>query len=253
MSPELVADVGNSRIKWGRCSQGTVIETVSLPPDDPLSWEQQFQIWHLVGRHNWAVAGVHPDRLGRLVSWLERRAKQVTTLTSWQQVPLRLSIDFPSQVGMDRLLNAVAAKHRVQREISIFSIDAGSAVTVDWIDESGVFRGGAIFPGFGLMAQALHAYTAQLPQIGVPPPPNPTLPGTNTRSAIEVGVFWAVAGGIRALIRQFVGHKLSGRRDYEVFLTGGDAALLATVLETSIYLWPEMTLEGIRLAAEALP
>jgi type III pantothenate kinase len=230
-----------------------VIETVSLPPDAPLSWEQKFQIWGLAGRQTWAVSGVHPDRLGRLVSWLERRAKQVTTLTSWQQLPLRLSVDFPSQVGMDRLLNAVAAKDRVQREVSLFLIDAGSAVTVDWVDESGTFRGGAILPGFALMAQALHAYTAQLPQIGVPPPANPTLPGTNTRSAIEAGVFWAVAGGIRALVRQFVGNKLSGHREYEVFLTGGDAPLLATVLETSIYLWPEMTLEGVRLAAEALP
>ena len=174
------------------------------------------------------------------------------TLASWQQLPLNLAVDFPSQVGMDRLLNAVAAKHRVQREVPIIIIDAGSAVTVDWVDETGAFRGGAILPGFALMAQALHTYTALLPQVGVPPPVNPALPGTNTKAAIEAGIFWAVAGGIRALIRQFVGLRSTGRHP-EVFLTGGDAHLLATVLETTISLWPEMTLEGIRLAAEALP
>src|SRR5712692_3768375 len=170
MIPSLVADVGNSRIKWGRCPRGAVIETVSLPPDDHLSWDQQYLIWGLSSRQTWAISGVHPERLERLVGWLKRRAGQVMTLASWQQLPLNLAVDFPSQVGMDRLLNAVAAKHRVQREVPIIIIDAGSAVTVDWVDETGAFRGGAIFPGFALMAQALHTYTALLPQVGVPPP-----------------------------------------------------------------------------------
>jgi hypothetical protein len=38
----------------------------------------------------------------------------------------------------------------------------------------------------------------------------------------------------------------------EVFLTGGDAPLLQTGLQGDLQLWPNMTLEGIRLAAEAL-
>jgi type III pantothenate kinase len=153
---------------------------------------------------------------------------------------------------MDRLLNAVAAKSRIQREAPIILVDAGSAVTVDWVDETGTFRGGAIFPGFALMAKALHDYTAQLPDIGVPARPARALPGTNTREAIEAGVFWAVAGGVQALIRQLEAAERAGPRP-AVFLTGGDASLLAEVLESSVHIWPEMTLEGIRLAAEALP
>ena len=65
------------------------------------------------------------------------------------------------------------------------------------------------------------------------------------------GIFWAVAGGIRALLRQYLARGSTGRH-IEVFLTGGDGPLLASVLETGITLWPEMTLEGVRLAAEAL-
>jgi type III pantothenate kinase len=261
-----VADVGNSRIKWGRCGPERVEEVASLPAEDASAWERKIQEWPFVGLP-WAVSGVHPERVGRLTAWLQQRGQIVIALTSWLQLPLRISVDFPSQVGMDRLLNAVAAKHRVQREVPIVIIDAGSAVTVDWVDDTGAFRGGAIFPGFGLMAKALHTYTAQLPEIDVPPPANPPLPGANTRAAIEAGVFWAAAGGVRALIRQFIGLPSPGRRVLrrqfvglpsigpppEVFLTGGDANVLAAVLETGICLWPEMTLEGIRLTAESLP
>jgi pantothenate kinase type III len=77
---------------------------------------------------------------------------------------------------------------------------------------------------------------------------------------MQAGVFWAVAGGIKALVRQ-----LASQADTLVdpsntgpppgppalFLTGGDARLLAPVMDTSMTLWPEMTLEGIRLSAEA--
>ena len=117
---------------------------------------------------------------------------------------------------------------------------------------AGAFAGGAIVPGLRLMAKALHDYTALLPLVelsmaegGATPP----LPGTTTTSAIEAGIFWAVGGGVEAILREY-------RRTYgpsvEMFLTGGDAAALHPVLP-SAHLWPAMTLEGIRLSAEAMP
>jgi type III pantothenate kinase len=252
MKPDFVADVGNSRIKWGRCTADRVEEYVSLPAENTSAWTKQVQAWNLQPGSAWAVSGVDPKRLRRLAIWLRKERQTVKTLTSWQQLPIRVDVDYPSKVGMDRLLNAVAARQHVQREISLFIIDAGSAVTVDWVDATGTFRGGAIFPGFALMAKALHDYTALLPEVSVSQRANLEVPGTNTRSAIEAGVFWAVAGAIRALLRQFTGRAGADRRR-AIFLTGGDGPLLAAVLESSHELWPEMTLEGIRLAAEALP
>ncbi len=128
-------------------------------------------------------------------------------------------------------------------------VDAGSAVTVDWLDEEGTFRGGAILPGLRLMIQALHDYTALLPLIAAPRSV-PRVPGSGTAEAMEAGVFWAVAGGVRALVEQM---SPATAALPEVFLTGGDGALLQPVLGNRVRAWPEMTLEGIRLAAEALP
>ena len=60
MTPDVVADVGNSRIKWGRCGDGAVRDTCSLPPEEPVGWEQQRQRWGLGGDCQWVVTGVHP-------------------------------------------------------------------------------------------------------------------------------------------------------------------------------------------------
>src|SRR5207248_764001 len=155
----------------------------------------------------------------------------------------------PDSVGIDRLLNAVAAARRVRPGTAAVLVDAGSAVTVDWLDGSGAFAGGAIFPGLRLMTQALHDYTALLPLVKIERA-NPPVPATSTRVAIETGVFWAVAGGIEALVARLAAG-FSGTT--EVFLTGGDAPLLAKALNPNVQLWPHMTLEGIRIAAEALP
>ena len=69
---------------------------------------------------------------------------------------------------------------------------------------------------------------------------------------MEAGIYWAVAGGIKALIRHLKGRAQDARHSV-VFLTGGDAGRLLPVMDSDVIFWPEMTLEGIRLAAEALP
>jgi len=249
MKPALVADVGNSRIKWGRCLDGQVVDAVSLPPDDPQAWQRQIQLWNLAEANFWAIAGVHPQRRDRLAKWLRQRGEQVQVVSSWQQLPLRVLVERPECVGIDRLLNAVAASRRVRRGRAAVLVDAGSAVTVDWLDESSAFAGGAIFPGIQLMARALHDHTALLPLVKVERS-TPSLPGTSTVAAIEAGVFWAAAGGIQALVARLA---TAANVTAELFLTGGDGPLLAKALDQDFHLWPNMTLEGIRIAAEAMP
>ena len=81
-------------------------------------------------------------------------------------------------------------------------VDAGSAVTVDYVDERGVFRGGAILPGLRLMAQALHDYTALLPVVTIDG--EAAMPGATTTEAIKAGVFAAVLGGVERLVFHLV-------------------------------------------------
>jgi type III pantothenate kinase len=246
--PDLVADVGNTRIKWGLCGPGEILDSASLAPDDPEAWQAQLERWHLEERLCWAVAGVHPKRCESLAEWARQRGDGVRVIAGWQQLPLRVLLPEPQKAGIDRLLDAVAANHLRSPGMPAVLIDAGSAVTVDWLDESGAFAGGAILPGLRVMAAALHDYTALLPLVEVREP-NPALPGASTRAAMEAGIFWAVAGGIRALAAEMAARSAVAP---ELFLTGGDGPLLHARLPGA-RLWPHMTLEGIRLTAESLP
>jgi type III pantothenate kinase len=257
MKPDVFVDVGNTRVKWGRCLEGALADRASLPPDDPAAWQQQLAAWHLDGPLVWAVSGVHPARRDRLADWLRQRGDTVRVLALPEHLPLRVEVEQPERVGIDRLLNAVAANSRRKADTPAVVIDAGSAVTVDRVDRAGAFRGGAIFPGFRLMSQSLHDYTALLPLVA-PPTQYPTVPATSTVTAIQAGIFHAVLGGILSLIQELTHHP-NRKTVPHVFLTGGDQIPLVWPLkarlpdELFLDVWPDMTLEGVRLAAEALP
>jgi type III pantothenate kinase len=247
MKPHVVVDVGNSRIKWGRCSPDAVVETVSLPPDDPAAWQQQCERWGLASPSQWVLAAVQPARFAQLAEWLRQQGEQIRVISDPRELPLRTLLAEPEKAGIDRLLDAVAANRRRKAGRAAVIVDAGSAVTVDWLDETGAFAGGAILPGLRLMAQALHDYTALLPLIE-PPRDVPPLPGEATIPAMEAGVFWAVAGGVKAMIDLY---QTQATKPLEVFVTGGDAPLLHRVFLKAV-LWPAMTLEGLRWTAENL-
>ncbi len=236
----IVVDVGNTRIKWGLCSSAQVWSIAPLPLDDADSWDKQWREWKLQREQPWFVSGVHPRRRDALVAWLRERSDSVHVLAGAKQLPLQVEVEHPDKVGIDRLLNAVAANRRRQENVAAILIDAGSAVTVDYVDGQGVFRGGAIFPGFPLMTKALHDYTALLPLVEIDDAV--VLPGTSTAQAIQAGIFHAVAGGIARLIAEYQ-HRYPAA--FETFLTGGDAKALVGRLHHPAHLWPEMTLEGI--------
>ena len=112
-----------------------------------------------------------------------------------------------------------------------------------FVDQRGIFRGGAILPGFRLMAQSLNQFTAQLPVINewmtVSEPP-----GRDTAAAICVGIQYAIGGGIDRIIDSYRRQEPTLR----VFLTGGDASRVSlnTLAEDA---GPYLALDGLRLVA----
>ncbi len=267
MTPDVVVDVGNTRVKWGLCSPNAVTlrAYTSLPAEDGDAWRRQVESWGLPSPATWVVSGVHPARRDRLADWLRRRGDHVRVIDAPEQLPLRVLLDEPQKVGIDRLLSAVGVNyHRgwlerlpdADQGVPAVIISAGTAVTVDLVDGSGAFRGGAILPGFHMMARALHEQTALLPLIDpFEGPVFPQLPGTSTGAALRAGVFWAVAGGVRALVEQYA---RDAGRPLDVWITGGDYFRLAPALAGLACVGgaiaaADLALLGLRLTAEALP
>lgn len=249
MTPDVVVDVGNSRIKWGRVAGGGVAEMASLAHGDTAGWDRQSGAWGLSAECRWAVAGVNPPATATFRQWA---AGAVTEILDYRSVPLALDVDEPGRVGLDRLLGALAARTLVPSGPPVVTVDVGTAVTINFVDAAGVFRGGAIFPGPRLMARALGANTARLPDIDLTEIPSVDPLGRNTSAAIRAGVWAAVCGGIEKLVREY---RPFGSWPWVVLTGGGLGA--DTVFDfrdpVSVMGVPHLNLEGIRLAAEALP
>ncbi len=114
-------------------------------------------------------------------------------------LPIPTFLEEPSKVGTDRIVAAAAAYDVVEDAVVV--ADFGTAVTIDLVDEHGVFQGGVICPGFEISAQALKDNTAQLPKVTVHRPETPF--GKNTADAINCGLYYSIIGAMEEIIRRY--------------------------------------------------
>lgn len=258
MTRHIVVDIGNSRIKFG-CQVNDPFdefdewELARLPAGDSAAWESQLRQWGVTRVAGWEVASVHPERLAELRAWIAGRNEPVRVVNHFAQIPLKLSVEHPERVGLDRLLNALAASCSTPMNSPIAIIDVGTAVTIDWLDEFHVFQGGAILPGPRLMFDSLHRHTARLPLVETHAVPAVELPGKQTRHAMEAGVMAAQLGAAEYLVREYA--RTAGNPPW-VILTGGALGALADYKFPGVdhcRTDPLLTLRGIQLAAMTIP
>lgn len=270
----LVLDIGNSMVKGG-LFDGEALRHVfhldALPADDPS--EGATAAWMRALRH--AMDGADVDRVGissvvpdtLLVA--EEAARRLTgapihTVHTGMRLPFALAYETPQTLGTDRLAAAAAAWLRYgagsgapgsadepdQGAQSVIAIDAGTAVTYEVIDRSGVYRGGAIAAGPVLMQRALRTGTAQLPTIPLTFPDD--VIGRSTREAMQSGLMWSFVDSVQGMVA-----RLSARLDDTpvVVVTGGWGDLLHQHLDAADYIEPHLVLYGVRdlLALNALP
>jgi type III pantothenate kinase len=255
----LAIDVGNSRTKFGlfyiadladksqlpECRDAVAVAHGSSVPWQTLrEWGRQGEQWAAI------VAGTNPPAIARLCGeWQAAPWPVPVAVEAGRQLPIRIDVDVPEKVGLDRLLNAVAANHIRPEQTPVVIVDTGTAVTVDYVSAAGEFGGGAILPGVDLSALALHQYTALLPRIPavelMGDVPDPV--GRNTRDAIRSGLFWGHVGAIQELVERI------GERSLEppmVLLTGGAAALLAPCLRVEARWEAHLPLKGLAVASQ---
>jgi len=152
-------------------------------------------------------------------------------------------IDRPSDVGADRLVNAVAAWQRYHTPLIV--IDFGTATTFDVVDNEGDYVGGVIAPGVNLSLEALHRAAAKLPNVTVVRPIRVT--GKDTVQAMQSGIYYGYVGlieGITSRIKEEAGIPM------RVIATGGLAPLFAKATTVINALEPDLIIEGLRLIYE---
>ncbi len=152
---------------------------------------------------------------------------------------MKIIMDRPSEVGADRLVNAVAAHKLFGGPLVV--LDFGTATTFDVIDEEGNYLGGVIAPGVNLSIKALHMAAAQLPMVAIEAPRN--VIGKNTVEAMQSGVYWGYVAMIEGLLARI--RKQQGIDHMKVVATGGLAPLFTKAVDEIEHLHGDLTMLGL--------
>jgi len=155
--------------------------------------------------------------------------------------PMDLSVKESSRVGADRVLSAAAAYAVVEDAVVV--ADFGTAVTIDLVDERGIFLGGVICPGFEISAKTLQENTAQLPKVKVTKPKTPY--GRNTTEAINCGLYYSAIATLQEVIRRYA-EKIG--RWPQTIITGAAAELIKDDCNFIDSYVPDLVVKGIALA-----
>jgi len=144
-------------------------------------------------------------------------------------------------VGTDRVVNAAAAFAVVEDACII--ADFGTAITIDLVDEEGVFQGGVIAPGFGICSAGLAQGTAKLPQVQVTMPRDTV--GASTEEAINAGLFYQATGLLRTITEKYA--EQIGRWP-QTIVTGGASELIRKECDFIDSWIDNLTVRGIVIA-----
>jgi type III pantothenate kinase len=149
-----------------------------------------------------------------------------------------------SKLGNDRFAACAAARELYPTE-NVIIVDAGTAVTLGFLTESGEFMGGIIAPGPGICAECLSAKTASLPFVGVNAPVS--LLGVDTEESIRSGIFYGFIEMVDGLVRKM---KRELKINARVLASGGWSGILAEYSKTVDDAEPFLVLIGLRVIYE---
>jgi type III pantothenate kinase len=160
---------------------------------------------------------------------------------------ITLAVDEPLTVGADRIMNTLAASRLFKSDTIV--VDFGTATTFDCITGDGRFIGGVIMPGIRTASDDLIRKTAKLPATELTPPPH--VIGKRTEDCIRAGVLWGTADAVDGLVGR-IRAEWPGTGKPKAIATGGLASLVAPLSKTIESVHPDLTLVGLRFAAQAL-
>lgn len=233
----LFIDSGNTRLKWCIDDKSRTLASGagSLEEDSPLS-----SVGDLIRQvRSIAISTVASE--DRRVHLLDSLAKlcpaQVTFYWSEQtRNGLVNAYQDVSRMGADRWHAMYGAW--LDHKKGFVVVDAGSAVTVDYVDSLGQHLGGYILPGLQMMLRSLRSDAARIwfdPEQGLA-----TDPGRSTGECVNHGLAWlsgAMIDRVNADARKYL---LS-----DVLVTGGDASRLIGLGLSGVHK-PDLVLSGLR-------
>jgi type III pantothenate kinase len=242
----LLLDVGNSRLKWGILDDGEIHRTGHISQekirDQGLS----------------ALTSKLPRRVDVVRASNVAGASFATRLSGVVGLHCNADIHFarsekrgwgvtnsygrPRLLGVDRWVAMIGAWADAQSACLI--VDAGTAVTLDAIDDDGMHLGGQIIPGVETMLDSLSSATSDIPHVKAPAKISSgdlKMFGHSTATAVQEGAQNAIVGAIDRAFRTLQ----SNAYEPTIILTGGGASRILGALEATPAHRPNLTLQGL--------
>lgn len=198
----------------------------------------------------WSVCSVNQSRQQRLRDIIAAdRPNDQFYLIEPDDVDLETNVQSRTQLGRDRLVAAWMAVQLTEHSGPLIVIDAGTAVTVDLVDQDLVFQGGAIFPGAESNLRQLTQNTDALPDLqsfarhGRLPVSLNNSVGKSTTDAILLGVYTAQVAAIQRLAQSLAQPLPTAAT---IFTTGGGIIAIERELDESWQHVPDLVLRGAR-------
>jgi type III pantothenate kinase len=240
----LLADVGNSRIKWVSYELGEFRQRGQARHGQESWTELAARLWQQLPRPQRvlmvSVAG--PEVRATLTQWIQQTwaidAEFVVSTAA--AFGVRNAYAEPERMGADRWVAMIAARALTGQ--LCYVVDCGTAVTIDALAADGRHLGGVILPGTRLMREALYRETRQIP----PEPGEVRLFGQSTRDGVWGGAAYAVAAAIDGITERMAASQGSGLR----LLTGGGGSAVLPHLKKSYRLEPDLLFMGLRVIAD---
>ncbi|MEI6752573.1 MAG: type III pantothenate kinase [Paludibacter sp.] len=178
-----------------------------------------------------------------IIRELKSKSKYFVELTHETALPITNLYETPETLGKDRIAVVVGANF-LKSDSDLLVIDAGTAITYDFINHKNEYLGGNIAPGLHMRLQAMHHFTSKLPLVEAEFE-SPFF-GTDTKSAI-------LAGAFQGIIFEIDGYINSLKIKYlqlSTFLTGGSTFYFANKLKNTIFAEKNLVLIGLNRILE---
>lgn len=224
---ELLVDLGNRRLKWCWSNAGVLTGADGLNHALDHCLPALRDRWEGAPRpERILMSSVGSPRIESGVAALTRELWGLSPsllISTSELLGLRNAYDDPERLGPDRWAALLGAW--VKGFAPCVIVDAGTAVTVDVLDQSGQHLGGAIFSGLGLSRRALGEGTHRLPTIAGE---TSALLGRSTSESIRLGTREALIGAVDRLLTR----TMPSGSGFRLLLSGGDAPILFSAFES---------------------
>ncbi len=233
----LVIDIGNTRAKLCLYRADTMVQKLETQSHQSAIEQSISALMPQYKIEACILSSVGMDARP-LADWLISQGLQAICLGPDTPLPISNSYSTPRTLGADRLAAAVGASVLYPGADALI-IDAGTAITYDYLRNGCEYVGGNIAPGIRLRLKSLNDYTSRLPLVE-PADPDTDF-GRSTSEAINNGVVMGVIAEIESYAERFKQKNVK----HVIILTGGDAIFLYRKLKITIFAEPNLVTIGL--------